>query len=83
MTDIYFISGIANGSGATVKQIREWTKKGYLGDIGYIPSGDRTVAVYTEKHLKIASDIVRLKDEGYTLQTAIIIAQEQNAAAHV
>jgi len=77
--DVYFIAGVAELSGTTTKQIREWTKHGYLGEVSEVNWGKKKAAIYNEHHIERAKTIVKYKESGYTLQAAVMLMQEELA----
>ena len=77
MEDTYFVSSVAKLTGTTTRQIREWTKHGYLGEVPEINWGKHKAPVYSQDHVDRVVMIVKFKEEGYTLQAAVLLMQEQ------
>ena len=66
----YSIGSVAELTGATKKQIRNWETSGYIPKADRIQYGDRAYRRFSLKQVELISKIRELRDEGYTLPAA-------------
>jgi DNA-binding transcriptional MerR regulator len=66
----YSIGNVANMTGASIKQIRNWEARGYIPDADRIQYGDRAYRRFSLMQVELISKIRELRDEGYTVPAA-------------
>lgn len=72
MEEYFSVSTVSKNSGASVKQIRDWTKKEYIGEVYQLIMDGRTMTFYTQKNIDIATKIYQLINNGYNLTGAVL-----------
>jgi transposase len=66
----YSIGKVAEMTGATKKQIRNWEANGHIPKADRVQYGDRAYRRFSLKQMELISKIKELRDEGYTLPAA-------------
>ncbi len=74
----YSIGDVANMTGVTRKQIRNWESRGYIPEADRVVSGSRAYRRFSLHQIELIAGIKALLDKGYTLPAAAKTASTCN-----